>query len=115
MGPELLAMRAAAVGGPLGSGFLGRELGLGLHEVADHFLASTSRSVIFMSFPTSHLSSVSSQLMINRISKGNLLIKIEVSRPPQESAVTPSASHVCFHCVIQLLECSEVVMRINSW
>ena len=82
MGPKLLAMRAAAVGGPLGSGFLGRELGLGLREVADRSLALASRSMIFMSFPTSHLSSVSSRLMINRISKDNLLIKIEVSRPP---------------------------------
>ena len=58
-GLELLAMKAAAVGGPLGSEFLGRELGLGLREVTDRSLASTSRSLIFMSLPTSHLSSVS--------------------------------------------------------
>ena len=78
-GSRVTAMRAAAV---FGSGFLGRELGLVLREVADRFLASTSQSMIFMSFPTSHLSSVSSRLMINLISEGNLLIKIEVSRPP---------------------------------
>ena len=64
------------------SGFLGRELGLELREVADRSLALTSRLIIFMSFSTSHFSLVSSRLMINRISDGSLLIKIEVRRLP---------------------------------
>ena len=77
--PELLVIRAAAVSG---SGLLKAGAVTEPHQVANLSLASTSWSMTRITFSTYHFSSMSSRLMIKRISDGNLFIRIDVSKQP---------------------------------